>query len=108
MKNIILTISLILLVGCKNIVKEQPVVEKPTVHLMEKTPSSVANKIKIKELDKPETDKLCCEPSVRPVPEIQPVASEIYVSPNSAMAMIIILALCGFGVFYFVIKNGKK
>lgn len=127
MKNVILSISLILLVGCKNIVKEQPVVEKPTVHLVE--PQNDVKTIKSKEVplnvkmdpapvSHPSTRMLpeivsapveiSSESPSRPEPEIQPVPTEIVVSPNSAKTMIVILGLCGLGIFYFLIKNGKK
>jgi len=127
MKNVILAISFILLVGCKNIVKEQPVVEKPTVHLVE--PQNDVKTIKSEEVplnvkmdpapvSQPSTRTLpemvsasvqtSSESPSRPKPEIQPVPSEIVVSANSAKAMIVILGLCGLGIFYFLIKNGKK
>ena len=127
MKNVILSISLILLVGCKNIVKEQPVVEKPTVHLVEpqndvKTIKSEEVPLNVKMDPAPTSQSSITQPSElvqkpvnvdstassRPEPEAQPVASQIVVSPNSAKTMIIVLALCGFGIFYFLIKNGKK
>ena len=131
MKLIYIVFLSVLLFGCKNVITKEETVHnngKVTVHLVE--PETCTKTITVKEvplnvkMDSPpvsntSTQKLpelastTIQPSsseqvTRPTPEVQPVPSEIVVSANSAMAMIIILALRGFGIFYFVIKNGKK
>ena len=127
MKLVCIVFLSILLVGCKNIIKDEHVVEKPTTHLVESqndvkviTVQEIPVNVKMDAapVSQPSTtqpSELVQKPvnvdstaSSRPEPEAQPVASQIVVSPNSAKTMIIVLALCGFGIFYFLIKNGKK
>lgn len=128
MKLLYITILALLIFGCKNIIKDQSITAKAATGLVELTPNvktvsiqevpinvkmddaplSESTPIHLSELTQRPVNINSLEPVSRPQTQIQPVVSNIAVSSHSTITMIIILVLCGFGILYFVINNGKK